>query len=564
MNKVEINLAAQSTYYKLKKSSSKDNGIFIEGGAFDFIKPFLFRNDNGRDAMNVIIYRSDCVEALGNIMCSLPLFSSNGGVPKEETSAVDVFNMLGPQIEKFFGDNDTALLTSLYFTDLQGRKYLWGTEGKKCHFELRKFFIANHTTVTFEADEDHKLVLRFKTHVVTQHLEQFAPQDLTEDVVEEMKAPLSEPLQIIFYGAPGTGKSHKIDNDSRIKDSNTIRITFHPDSDYSTFVGAYKPTMANVAINVLVDTNVQNATGINGHPGTEKKIVYKYVPQAFMKAYVAAWRDLANPHFLIIEEINRGNCAQIFGDLFQLLDRNSSGCSTYAIHADEDIAQFLRDDDKGFAGLSDAQKDAIRSFVLVKDSGTREQIGEAILNGTKLLLPPNLYIWATMNTSDQSLFPIDSAFKRRWNWEYIPIDYHVKNWQFEVAGKRFRWADFLLKINPLIYSLTQSADKQMGYFFAKADKKTDMALAENDLISEKVFLNKVLFYLWTDVMKDFEPSDKIFRDNVTGSMYQFSDFFSTTNGKLAEFVAKLGLPKATDGAVGKPDDFDSPVNEAAD
>lgn len=350
------------------------------------------------------------------------------------------------------------------------------------------------------------------------------------------------PLQIIFYGAPGTGKSHKIDNDPHVTDENTIRTTFHPDSDYSTFVGAYKPTMAPMPVNAFVGTTVHHAKNADNEKAYEKKIVYKYVPQAFLKAYVAAWSDLDNPHFLIIEEINRGNCAQIFGDLFQLLDRNSQGASSYAINTDEDISQFLRDDENGFAKLPEETADAIRSFVLIKNSGKTEAIGDAILSGKKLLLPPNLYIWATMNTSDQSLFPIDSAFKRRWNWEYMPIDYEAMDWQFEVGGKRYLWSDFLKKMNPLIYNLTQSSDKQMGYFFAKADKKTDDAQPENNLISEKIFLNKVLFYIWTDVLKDFEAGDKIFRNEEKGQMYQFSDFFPTTNGKLAEFVGKLELP----------------------
>ena len=370
---------------------------------------------------------------------------------------------------------------------------------------------------------------------------------------------IDEPLQIIYYGAPGTGKSHKIDNDPHVTDENTIRTTFHPDSDYSTFVGAYKPTMAPMPVNAFVGTTVHHAKNADNEKAYEKKIVYKYVPQAFLKAYVAAWSDLDNPHFLVIEEINRGNCAQIFGDLFQLLDRNNTGSSSYAIHADEDITQFLAEDKNGFANLSEEQKDAIRSFVLIKDSGKTEAIGDAILSGKKLLLPPNLYIWATMNTSDQSLFPIDSAFKRRWNWEYMPIDYDAMNWQFEAGGKRYLWSDFLKKMNPLIYNLTQSSDKQMGYFFAKADKKTDDAQPENDLISEKIFLNKVLFYLWTDVLKDFEAGDKIFRDEEKGQMYQFSDFFPTTNGKLVEFVGKLELPEV--GTVEKDNDevdFDSP------
>ena len=360
---------------------------------------------------------------------------------------------------------------------------------------------------------------------------------------------LNEPLQIIYYGAPGTGKSYAIDNATAQYGS--VRTTFHPDSDYASFVGAYKPTMEDVPINSIYGESVQFATGKNGHPGTEKKIVYKYVPQAFLKAYVAAWSNLSEPYFLVIEEINRGNCAQIFGDLFQLLDRNNSGSSSYAIHADEDIMQFLGSDSKGFAALSDEQKDAIRSFVLTKDSGATVDLGQKILDGELLLLPPNLYIWATMNTSDQSLFPIDSAFKRRWNWRYMPIDTQKENWTFEIKGTRYSWGQFLEKINPEIYSLTESSDKQMGYFFAKADPKTGV-------ISEEVFLNKVLFYLWTDVFKDYDVSSELFKNKEKNRSFRFIDFFDKEQpNALQNFIDNLGLD-AIEIDIDSIDDEDTP------
>lgn len=354
-----------------------------------------------------------------------------------------------------------------------------------------------------------------------------------------VKSPLDEPLQVIYYGAPGTGKSFTIDD--KTDDKNSVRTTFHPDSDYASFVGAYKPTMENVPINSIYGESVQFATGKNGHPGTEKKIVYKYVPQAFLKAYVAAWSNLDTPYFLIIEEINRGNCAQIFGDLFQLLDRSNAGSSSYAIHADEDITQFLSSDSKGFASLSDEQKDAIRAFELHKDNGKTQAVGQDILNGKLLLLPPNLYIWATMNTSDQSLFPIDSAFKRRWNWKYMPIEYHPIDkktqqpidWNFQIGDNIYSWGQFLSKINPEIYTLTESSDKQMGYFFAKADNTTG-------IISEEVFLNKVLFYLWTDVFKDFDVSSELFKNKKANRSFRFTDFFEDPEA-LGNFIDNFNL-----------------------
>lgn len=358
--------------------------------------------------------------------------------------------------------------------------------------------------------------------------------------IKKMDINMKFPLQQIYYGAPGTGKSFTIDN--LTDDDNSVRTTFHPDTDYASFVGAYKPTMKDMPLSAFVGKEVHRAQPQGEHPGTEQRIVYKYVPQAFLKAYVAAWSKLDTPYYLIIEEINRGNCAQIFGDLFQLLDRNNSGSSSYAINADEDIAKFLKEDVNGFATLSQEQRDAIAAYELVKDNGEKRAIGEKILDGTLLLLPHNLHIWATMNTSDQSLFPIDSAFKRRWNWKYVPIDTNPidKNtnqpldWKFEVAGNLYSWGKFLELINPKVYDITESSDKQMGYFFAKADTTTG-------IISEEVFLNKVLFYLWTDVFKDYEVSDKIFNNkNKNNKPFRFTDFFEDAEA-LTNFIENCEL-----------------------
>jgi hypothetical protein len=329
------------------------------------------------------------------------------------------------------------------------------------------------------------------------------------------------PLQQIFYGAPGTGKSHAIDN--VVTEDNSIRTTFHPDSDYASFVGVYKPTMEE--------------TGVTVASKKETRIAYKYVPQAFLKAYIKAWSlyDPAkdNPFYLVIEEINRGNCAQIFGDLFQLLDRNNMGASSYSIYADDDIRHFIDEEDDGFKGLSEEQKKIISEFVLIKDTGKRENIGEAILNGTKLLLPPNMRIWATMNTSDQSLFPIDSAFKRRWDWKYIPIECDKENWVFEVGGKHYNWGEFLSKINPEIYTITESPDKQMGYYFAKANPTTG-------IISQDTFVNKVLFYLWTDVFKDYDVASVVFKNKKKNRSFRFTDFFEDDEA-LGNFIENMEL-----------------------
>ena len=506
----------------------------------------------------------------------------------------------------------------------------------------------------------------------------------------------SEPLQQIFYGAPGTGKSFKIDKDT--KGHAVIRTTFHPDSDYSTFVGAYKPVMeeCNVKVTPIVTNN-----GVSLQPiGTykERRIAYKFVKQAFLKAYLGAWKKYADkgssqkssvvltatngekfiltevekeyvghtkesniaiglfekdvkdywnnnvipnkpdkwkwfpslvcdwyyepeeeeqtaegcweafkkelndnnntftyskrnqtylmkldggnitistckvkkawrntieteyksndpqgissqatiarklkeyggtferaweklkedvkasqssstntsdskallPQFLIIEEINRGNCAQIFGDLFQLLDRSDNGFSTYPIEADSDIKDEVArafKEEKEYKLLSDI---SIEGAVKDYTSNYKATLSEDVQEGRILLLPPNLYIWATMNTSDQSLFPIDSAFKRRWDWVYIPISEgrdkngQTCNWVIEADTQKYSWWSFVQKINDEIYEKTNSEDKKLGYYFC---------IANNGIITVETFVSKVLFYLWNDVFKDFGSDNGLF------------------------------------------------------
>jgi len=301
-------------------------------------------------------------------------------------------------------------------------------------------------------------------------------------------------LQQIYYGAPGTGKSHEINRLTEGED--VIRTTFHPDSDYSTFVGCYKPTMK------------VNTISKNGVETQEEQIVYRFVPQTFTKAYTAAW-NTTEVVFLIIEEINRGNCAQIFGDLFQLLDRKD-GLSEYPVDADSDLADHIR-----------------KELTL----SPRTDFPEGVKEGKKLVLPSNLFIWATMNTSDQSLFPIDSAFKRRWDWKYMPIENEGKNWKIIVNQHEYDWWDFLVAINKEVFDLTHSEDKQLGYFFAKAKDNT---------IDAETLVNKVYFYLWTDVFKDYDyESQKAFRKPNSNEPIAFKDFFE--KGKVNEVMAEQVL-----------------------
>lgn len=285
--------------------------------------------------------------------------------------------------------------------------------------------------------------------------------------------------QLIFFGSPGTGKSREVEN--RTKGHSKTRTTFHPETDYHSFVGSYKPVM-------------------NG-----SNIEYKFVPQAFTKAYCEALKNPNEPHFLIIEEINRGNCAQIFGDIFQCLDRDETGKSKYEVDCNEDLANYLK-----------------------------EVFADTDIVADKIILPNNLYILATMNTSDQSLFPIDSAFKRRWDWEFVPINYKDANsLKIIVGDSTYNWGKFIENINPKIKELTGSEDKQLGNRFVNA---IDGNITFNQ------FRSKVLFYLWSEIYKDeFGTQNSIFKYKKDGEdvNFQFGDLYNDNSTELVKSFLKF-------------------------
>ena len=397
-----------------------------------------------------------------------------------------------------------GLMQDVVYLDSTGKE-------RKAKFTVRNYMAGGYSELHIKKAEGGIFDIEIK-NVTTPY------NDGKEDEIEEISCKNSclMPLQQIFYGAPGTGKSFKIKRDT--KNQSKIRTTFHPDSDYSTFVGCYKPTM-NEDVKYDKEGNEKSCT---------KQIEYAFVAQAFLKAYVKAWKfycsaedGTAKAQYLIIEEINRGNCAQIFGDLFQLLDRNEDGYSTYPIVADTDIQRYLS---KEFEKVN--IPDSLNAIYDDYDGN----IVEDIKNGIVLALPNNLYIWATMNTSDQSLFPIDSAFKRRWDWKYMPIDTKKENWNIEVDGKKYSWSDFLEAVNEQIFEVTKSEDKKLGFYFCRAN---------NHVVDAEKFVSKVIFYLYNDVFKDYGYDRKMFQGE-DGKTIQFHEYFQS-NGDINEQKAALFL-----------------------
>lgn len=305
--------------------------------------------------------------------------------------------------------------------------------------------------------------------------EEAESEELNDLEVEETYMPLVFNTKIeteyernrIVFGAPGTGKSYELKEDCEdlLKDTNGSyeRVTFHPDYSYSQFVGTYKPVM-----------------------GADEKIRYAFVPGPFMRVYVEALKsgrtENPQPHLLLIEEINRAKVAAVFGDVFQLLDRDDDGVSEYEIQTSEDIRKYLASQLKGDPD-----------------------------NYQKIRIPNNMFVWSTMNSADQGVFPMDTAFKRRWNFEYLGINENEEKisgiGKIELAGsdEPVEWNILRRAINAKMSSeqFKINEDKLMGPFFLS---KKIIASDENGMIIDTdkfvaAFKSKVIMYLYEDAVK---------------------------------------------------------------
>ena len=391
----------------------------------------------------------------------------------------------------------------------------------------------------------------------------------------------SHPHNRITFGAPGTGKSFQLNEDAKVFGTNFERVTFHPNYSYAQFVGTYKPTMSEPnkkplsdeqqhILSILQDANMTSqekydllyenfkdgdltrlpillglftddnfktkkadgtpAVGDNSvernhgkairpyvnlpvqDSSDEKQIAYQYVPGPFMRIYAAAKQNPNNNYLLLIEEINRANVAAVFGDVFQLLDRNSDGESEYKVAASEDIKKYL------------AKK------------GIYED---------ELSIPSNMYIWATMNSADQGVFPMDTAFKRRWEFEYIGIDDNedkVKDYEIPInSNQKVNWNELRKAINTRLIEMSINEDKLLGPFFLS--KMVLENAVENPENFVKLFKSKVIMYLFEDAAK--MKVKQLFK--IDNNKYIFSEIckqfdekgldvfqFDTSNIKLSE------------------------------
>lgn len=305
-------------------------------------------------------------------------------------------------------------------------------------------------------------------------------------VTTEAEAPASpvtiadEPHNIIYYGAPGTGKSWLVEQQAQPFENRVLRVTFYPDYSFSQFVGGYKPRSQYLeeATNKFYDTNPRNAA--DGTYGRRPVIDYVAVPGPLLTLLAQAYRHPEQRYLLIIEELNRANAAAVFGDLFQLLDRGTEGVSTYAATLADELANWLRNEG-------------------VPVDGTL--VAEAEGGGLRIRLPNNFFVWATMNSADQGVQPLDAAFKRRWTFEYVPLNKQeagAATWTMLLLGRTVSWNQLRRLLNDFLMKQASGGgralvpeDRLLGPFFMK----------ESELGDNLIVLNKLLLYLRDDLVR---------------------------------------------------------------
>lgn len=314
------------------------------------------------------------------------------------------------------------------------------------------------------------------------------------------------PYQLIFFGAPGTGKSYQLNKLSKDKFNNNIeRVTFHPNYIYGNFVGTYKPFVKPSSI-----------------PGSEEVLTYTFVPGPLIRVLTEAYKNPNQNYLLIIEEINRANVSAVFGDTFQLLDRNKHGYSEYKISSSEEVRNYLK--------LALSNEDG----KIELDKKVTEELGESF---EYLYFPSNFYLWATMNSADQGVMPMDTAFKRRWEFEYIGIDDGVTSdflsYKFRVGPNTLvSWNEFRKAVNKRLEKHIPE-DKLLGpYFIPEAVLKSGA-----EYLTEAV-RDKVLIYLYDDAAKPFR--NQIF---VPEKSIKFSDLRAEFDkDALGIFKDRIDIP----------------------
>jgi len=360
-----------------------------------------------------------------------------------------------------------------------------------------ELMISNHTTEEVITDEDEAAA---RTGVVNSRY----------------------PYNWLIYGAPGTGKSMFLQTESATFNKDILRVTFYPDYSYAKFVGSYKPATyyrsaaSGITFHKTRSDNVMDTALVN-----EPIIDYRFVPGPFLIMLVNAWKSPDDKKFLlIIEELNRSAAAAVFGEIFQLLDRKK-GISEYRVRLSDEAMAWISE------SLADPAHDITRKDI--------EQNG--------IFIPANLYLWATMNSADQGVFPLDTAFKRRWQVKYLPLNANENKLAgivLDFGGVVYQWNYLRKAINNYLTNVAGVAeDRLIAPFFLSLEELFDPATAM------EVFKNKLLLYLKDDVLrhkKGFFNQDNLtisaISDNFSGKANhaQSWNFFSVLSEEAAAVI----------------------------
>lgn len=297
-------------------------------------------------------------------------------------------------------------------------------------------------------------------------------------------------INLIIYGAPGTGKSHYVEKAMGLDNGSITRVIFHPEYTYFDFIGQYRPKpVYKNKDGKFLDNYISEYNEL-----LEPFIDYKFVPGPFTNVLVKAWNNKDKVYTLLIEELNRADAAAVFGDIFQLLDRKENGASKYGIEPSAEWGEYLKDKVKSYTG--------------------------------KVIIPANMNIIATMNSADQGVYMLDTAFKRRWDYEFRPInlkEFSNKDAAIKYKEKTIKWVDFIEAINNELGKGQIPEDRRIGQFFVPPDK-----FSENPDGNIKA-VKKVLFYLWDDVLRN-NDRQIIFRNDID-SMTRLFERYNNGNGK---------------------------------
>ena len=514
MEKIEWPIKNQNAKFKFSENLSKETSINISKEIYEFLGA-----RNSGDIVTVILRKKDFLLAFSKLVSNLPLHYYRNGSQKAEFGS-EFFESSYNEIAEHFGENERIQYqVKLRINDESTtRYYLYRIDGMK-NFILRDFLIGENSVLNFIKNDSGEIIIEPVIKVIKRE------ESIVEKEEYQQQSTYTPNFsQIIYYGVPGSGKSHKIDEQTQnIPEEQKIRVVFHPEYTNADFIGQVLPKVEG---------------------GTVK---YEFKPGPFTKILYRAYQNPGTPYYLIIEEINRGNAAAIFGDVFQLLDRIKKDDRSETVNENT----FGEGWSKYFVE-NDFINNYLRSPVEYSKEGFTENHGKksvtfesgiTFTENTGIRLPPNLSLFATMNTSDQNVFTLDNAFQRRWEMELVQNqcdDSSQMNAKITVANQTVTWEDFQQQINNMIGEksneggLSSMEDKRLGCWFIKA---------ENGVIDEKKFANKVLKYLWDDAfkfchqeifesdIKNFEELQKRFFEkgfDVFSENCGLKDFLSTT------------------------------------